>query len=137
MMMCDNVVRLPGQGAPESSAVPAEYGSGVAAVEHHALALRMHRFSLARDAQFQTDALRNPGWDILLSLYIAGFEGLDAPFASLCVANRLSPEAGAAAVQSLSSLSLVQWDEGRVKVALTERGLALMNQFLQRVALSA
>lgn len=137
MTMCDNVVRLPGQGAPETSAVPVEYDSGIAAAERHAFALRMHSLSLARDAQFQADVLRNTGWDILVSLYIARCESLDAPFASLCVANRLSPEAGAAAVQSLLSLSLVQWDEGRVKVALTERGMAQMNQFLQRVALSA
>lgn len=137
MTMCDNVVRLPGGGAPESSAASAEYDSGVAAAEHHAFALRMHRFSLARDALFQMDALRNPEWDILLSLYIAGCESLDAPFASLCVANRLSAEVGAGAVQSLLSLSLVQWDEARVKVALTERGMAQMNQLLQRVALSA
>jgi len=74
------------------------------------------------------------GLDIVL---VPRREMLDAPFASLCVANRLSAEVGAGAVQSLLSLSLVQWDEARVKVALTERGMAQMNQLLQRVALSA
>ncbi|HEX7783484.1 MAG TPA: hypothetical protein VF509_11820 [Sphingobium sp.] len=137
MMMCDNVVRLsPGQGAPESSAA-AEQAGGNAAVEPHALALRMHRFSLARDAQFQADVLRNPEWDIMLSLYIARLEELDAPFASLCAANRLSTDICSAALQSLLSLSFVQWDGGRGNVVLTERGHAQMNQFLQRVALSA
>ncbi|QUT07032.1 hypothetical protein KFK14_06290 [Sphingobium phenoxybenzoativorans] len=137
-MTSDNVVRLPGQDAPESPASPAARGDGMAA-DNHALALRMHRFSLDRDAQFQSDALRNPAWDILLSLYVAQMEKLDAPFATLCVANRLSSDMGAAAVKALHALSLVAWREGEPNspVALTPRGAAQMNQFLQRVALSA
>jgi hypothetical protein len=137
-MTSDNVVRLPDQGAPESSASRAERG-GDAPADNHALALRMHRFSLARDAQFQSDALRNPAWDILLSLYVAQIEKLEAPFATLCVANRLSPDMGKNAVKALHALSLVEWSETEINspVALTQRGAAQMNQFLQRVALSA
>jgi hypothetical protein len=138
-MMCDNVVRLAGQGAPVSFASQAIGGSGGIPAEHHVLALRMHRFSLARDAQFQSDVLRNPAWDMLLSLFVARQEGLDAPFSSLCVANRLSAEAGATAVQALSAMFLVEWDAENPNghVALTQRGFAQIDQFLQRVALSA
>jgi hypothetical protein len=107
------------------------------------VALRMHRNSLDRSATFQTDLVRNLSWDVLLSLFIAGAEGLDVPLASLRAANRLSLQAGQEAVETLVTAGLAQWkptgeSRGEHKlVELTPRATAQMNQFLQRVALSA
>jgi len=107
------------------------------------VALRMHRNSLDRSATFQTDLVRSLSWDVLLSLFIAGAEGLDVPLASLRAANRLSPQAGEEAVDALVKAGLAQWKpsgEGggeRKLVELTPRAVAQMDQFLQRVALSA
>lgn len=105
------------------------------------VALRMHRNSLERSATFQTDLVRSRPWDVLLSLFIAGVEGLDVPLASLRAANRLSPQAGDEAVEALVTAGLAQWkpsdDGGRKLLELTPRAMAQMDQFLQRVALSA
>ncbi|PZU57079.1 MAG: hypothetical protein DI547_14700 [Sphingobium sp.] len=116
-------------------------GHGSDAFDGRLLALRMHRSNLDRATHFQTLAVSSPGWDAMLTVYIAHGEGLDVPFASLCAANRLSAEAGAEAVRALEGAGLVRWKDGEGsdarRVEITPRGAAQMNQFLQRVALSA
>lgn len=142
-MTRDDAGRLPDWRAPQFSAVKAEQKDKEGkAIDRMALALRMHRNSLDRAAQFQTDMVRSPAWDVMLSLFIARAEGLDVPLASLCAANRLSPVAGEGVVEALASASLAQWKAndggtGRQHVELTPRGALQMDQFLQRVALSA
>lgn len=106
------------------------------------MAVRMHRLSLDRANMFQTDAIRNPEWEILLSLFIANNEGLRMPFASLCAANRLSRGIAERAVDALAVATLAEWRRGGSApadrhVELTASGKSKVNQFLQRVATSA
>jgi hypothetical protein len=132
---------------PSPGQMPQDAVKAVPCKDRKALALRMHRISLDRIGQFQTDLLRSPAWDVLLSLFIAQSEDLDVPFASLCVANRLSHSMGKDAVRSLESVALARWkpandggendDKSLQLVEITSRGVTQMDQFLQRVALSA
>lgn len=109
--------------------------------ERIALAIRLHRQSLDKADHFQTEAVRNAPWDVMLSLFVARSEGLEMPFASLCAANRLSRPAAERAVEALAGATLARWsragDEGGACVELTARGAAKIDQFLQRVASSA
>jgi hypothetical protein len=105
------------------------------------LASRLHRMSLERVDHFQTEAVRNPAWDVMLSLFIARQEGLEMPFASLCAANRLSRPAAERAVEALAGATLARWARAAAPagatVELTARGASKIDQFLQRVATSA
>lgn len=118
-----------------SAASLAQPAGNMAKVE---LACRMHKMSLDRVDLFQTEAVRNPAWDVMLSLFIARAEGLEMPFASLCAANRLSRPVAERAVESLSGATLARWlrtpEADGAMVELTARGASKVDQFLQRVA---
>lgn len=136
--------RAPAARASRFSFAPADEAGEHIAIgpDSKEAALRLHRRSRERAIHFRTDAVRSPAWDILLSLFIARAEGLDAPLASLCAANRLSIEEGRAIMPELIAAALARWKPGpetdeNPRPELTPHGVARMNQFLQRVALSA
>ncbi len=124
-----------------------EVGKGRSSVEEVPAALKnkalaLHRTSVGLPKIFKTQSLANPSWTILLSLFIARSEALDARLPALSVANHLSQPVAETTIDGLAAAGLAVWlpdarGNARAAVQITETGMDHMRRFLETVSIAA
>jgi len=106
--------------------------------QRSALATARHAYWLRRQrAQIfgSADLFGEPGWDILLDLYIAYAEGKQVSVSSACIGSASPATTGLRWLSVLAEQGLIareadEQDQRRIMVRLTQRGVAAMERFL-------
>lgn len=105
---------------------------------HSALATARHAYWLRRQrAQIfgSAELFGEPGWDILLDLYIAHAEGKQVSVSSACIGSASPATTGLRWLSVLAEQGLIareadEQDQRRIMVRLTHSGIAAMERFL-------
>ncbi len=113
-----------------SRAGPTRRGIGDADLVRHLIAARR-----SRDAFIPADLLGEPGWDILLDLYVSEAEGRVSYSSSCCLAAAVPQTTGLRYIKRLASAGLVTEtadanDSRRTLIALTDAGREALNRWL-------
>lgn len=109
---------------------------------HLALARKAYALRRKRQAIFgNPDLFGEPGWDILLDLFIAQGEGKSVSVSSACIGSAAPPTTGLRWLGILADEGLVvrendPEDHRRVLVRLTRAGTAAMERFFEEVDLA-
>lgn len=116
--------------AGDARAAPAVSDSKLAAI-----ASAMYGLRRLRAKYFDPSLVAEPGWDMLLDLFIASTRGVRVATTSLCLAARVPQATGLRWIAVLQKHSLVRrykaLDDHRLKlVEITPQGFRLMRQYL-------
>jgi hypothetical protein len=93
------------------------------------LLLERHR----REEQFPTPLFGEPGWELMLALYIAREEGRSLSLAEAWAAARIKPAAGRRLIETMQAdalLAMVDGGRGRRHVRLTDAAAERMSDYL-------
>lgn len=101
------------------------------------LARLIYRSRIERAAYFDAGLLGEPGWDMLLDLFIARSAGKDVPATSLCLAARVAQTTGLRWIANLERAGLIERvadsSDGRVSnVRMTAEAAKQMHTYLKR-----
>jgi hypothetical protein len=132
----------PAAAAAMGSAPPLPAAIALASLdrgERRAVFVEMARASYAKRRRRTTifgdpDLFGEPGWDILLDLYIAHAEGKPVSVSSACIGSAAPPTTGLRWLGVLADQNLVErehdpHDQRRVLVRLTEKALDAMDEY--------
>lgn len=102
------------------------------------LATRLYRFRRRRDRLFGS-IFGEPGWDILLDLFIMEAAGKRVPVSSACLASGASHSTALRQIDEMVRYGIVlrerdEVDKRRTYVRLTENGLAKMGAVLEQLS---
>ena len=116
--------------AGDAGPAPAPSDSKLAAI-----ASAMYGLRRLRAKYFDPSLVAEPGWDMLLDLFIASIRGVRVATTSLCLAARVPQATGLRWIAVLQKQSLVRrykaLDDGRLKlVEITPEGFRLMRRYL-------
>ncbi len=105
------------------------------------LARHLYRERRARNRYFSNSLFGEPGWDMLLDLYIARCEGKTRSTKSACIGAAAPQTTALRWLMALEDAKLIRrWhvnhDERLTLVAITDEGFERMTAFLERVVAS-
>jgi DNA-binding MarR family transcriptional regulator len=100
----------------------------------------LQRWRHQRRRVFRDPVFSNPGWDILLDLFLAAADGRPLSVKAACLAATVSKTTGLRYLRRLDELGLViraphPTDHRSSQMALTDEGLRHMQTYLARLAL--
>ena len=103
------------------------------------MARLMQRWRRERRRVFRDAVFSNPGWDILLDLFLAGADGHPLTVKAACLAATVSKTTGLRYLRRLDELGLVTraphpTDHRSSQMTLTDDGLRHMEAYLARLA---
>lgn len=103
------------------------------------MARLLQRWRHERRRVFRDPIFSNPGWDILLDLFLAGAAGRPRSVKAACLAATVSKTTGLRYLRRLHELGLVTraphpTDHRSSQMALTDDGLRHMHAYLARLA---
>ena len=128
----------PGTDGSVSAGSPTrEPDGGDAPQRSPAVLKRILRARAERNAHFGVTLFADPAWDILLDLYVAQLDQADIFITSLTMASNVPATTAGRYIGALTSAGLLAKvrdpiDLRRSRVALTGRGAALMESWLDR-----
>lgn len=110
--------------------------------EHLALARALYEMRNFRSEVMPGDLFGEPGWDVLLDLYVSDAEGSRISVTALCIGSRMSITTGLRYIRQLEKAGMAvrtpdDHDGRRWFVRLTDVGRAAMDEIFSKLSSAA